>query len=105
MTTCELTAETTYTQTRADFDSVETSLGEMAAYVSDIADALSHDPETLNHALTGAWPDVAALLLLRAQWVQSRDALLVAWHALDPGARVRNPLPPFGAVDPSRALV
>jgi len=98
-------AEPTFEQALAEFNDIETRLGELAAYVSDVADGLSHDPESLIGTLAGTWPDVAALIQLRARWLERRDALLAAWQKLGPASRALYPLPPFGAVDRSLPVI
>jgi hypothetical protein len=95
----------TFTQALVEFDDTETCLGELAAYLSDIADELSHDPEGLDRALSNEWPDLNALLQLRAKWIERRDALIIAWRDLELARRVLHSLPRFGAVDRSRAVL
>lgn len=94
-----------FSDARAEFDDIETCLGELAAMLSDAADALSCDPETLDRMSVNDWPDLNSLLQLRETWIERRNALLAAWRDLDPKGRASHPLPPFGAVDRSRPLV
>jgi hypothetical protein len=73
--------------------------------LSDVADALTCDPETLSEVQGSPWPDLPALLKLKTAWVERRDALVAAWRELDPKSRASHPLPPFGAVGPTRPVV
>lgn len=93
-----------FSDARVEFDDIETCLGELAAYLSDIADGFSGDPETLRLP-ADEWPDLPALLKLKATWVKRRNALIAAWRELDPKSRASHPLPPFGAVDRSKPIV
>lgn len=94
----------TFSEARAEFDDIETHLGELAAYLSDIADGLSSDPETIM-LKADEWPNFRAMLKLKARWIERRNALIAAWRELDPAHRDSHPLPPFGARDLSRPLV
>ena len=59
----------TFLHARDAFEAVETSLGELAAHVSDIADSLSHDPARVASALKAEWPDADAMRRLAAHWM------------------------------------
>lgn len=93
-----------FSAARAEFDDIETHLGEIAAYLSEIADGLGSDPETLR-LRAHEWPDLPSLLKLKATWIERRNALITAWRELDPANRAAHPLPPIGAEDPSRPVV
>jgi hypothetical protein len=95
----------TFAQAHAEFDEIEMSLGELAAFVADVADGLSYDPEGAGAALSNGWPDAASLAQLLTRWVQCRDALVTAWRDLEPAHRAMHPLPPFGARGPCIAIV
>lgn len=89
----------------SEFNETETCLGELGEYLGAVADGLSHDPDGLLHLLRTPWPDLPALLKMRAEWIIRREAVITAWHGLSPAERAANPLPPFGAPDPTRPLV
>ncbi len=105
MAVAALALDQTFTDALAEFEDIETSVGELAAYVSEVADGLSQGPDALGHALTAGWPDLATLLALRSRWCEARDALIAAWQRLTPSMRAATPLPPFGATDPTRPLI
>ncbi|RYG33891.1 MAG: hypothetical protein EON93_08905 [Burkholderiales bacterium] len=94
-----------YTEALDEFNETETRLGELSAYLEVVADGLIHDPDGLLRVLRTEWPDLPALLKLRAKWIVQREAVITAWHALSAATRAANPLPPFGAADPTRPLV
>lgn len=101
----EPTIDRSFLEARAEFDEIETNLGELAAYLSDVADALSHDPEKLDHSLSTSWPQFHSLLEMRETWVARRDKLMIAWRQLEPSRRALHSLPPFASFDRSRAVV
>lgn len=94
-----------FVEALSEFNEIETDLGELAAYLEAVADGLSHDPDSLLRTLRAEWPDLPALLKLRAHWILRREALITAWHGLSPAGRAANPLPPFGAADPAKPMV
>lgn len=101
MAAAKLKTDKSINHARAEFDDVEARMGELAAYVSDVADSLSHDPESLGPLLQSGWPDLAKLTEMRSKWFECRDALIAAWHDLEPASRVLHPLPSFAALDRS----
>lgn len=100
MAAVKMKMESDFAQARDALDDIEARMGELAAYLSDIADALSHDPASLR-LRAADWPDLLSLSKLQAMWVERRDALLAAWRNLGPRQQAANPLPPFDAADPS----
>lgn len=94
-----------FTDALDDFNETEARLGELADYLEAVADGLSHDPDSLPRILGAEWPDLPALLTLRAEWILRKKTLIAAWHALSPAERAANRLPPFGVSDPTRPVV
>lgn len=97
--------EHAFREARAAFEEIEMRLGELAAYLSDIADGLTDNPEELDRSLTKDWPDLGALVSLRRTWIERRNAMIAAWRKLEPSRRASQPLPVPGGLDRSRAVV
>ncbi|MEQ1782275.1 MAG: hypothetical protein ABMA14_13005 [Hyphomonadaceae bacterium] len=97
--------DSSYLGALAAFDAIEMQMGEMAAYISDVADALSHDQEGLAASLKTDWPNAKTMFALGASWHECRNALVSAWQKMEPSARALYPLPLFRAYDRSRPVV
>lgn len=86
------------------FADVETRMGEASETLAHLADALSHDPDTLGNLLV-EMPSRSVLARLVEEWTVRRQDLLAAWDALPEALRRQTALPPFGAADRSRPLL
>ena len=106
-----------YREKLSAFHEVEDFMGEIAELLTHIADALScyaneidvspgapASIQTLN-VDERDWPSFARLQSLLLTWRDRRQSLVTAWDALSASEREAEPLPPFGAPDPTRPLV
>lgn len=106
-----------YNEKLAALLETEAQMGERAALLADIADALSHFSDTVKIGAThltfadrkidaAEWPTFRDLGLLLRTWREQRTAVDAMWDAMSAEERSLVNAPPFAdGTDPTRAWI
>lgn len=106
-----------YSEKLAALQETETQMGERAALLADIADALSHFPDAVevgaDHISFAArridaeeWISLHAIATMVHTWREQRAGVDAMWHAMSAEERTGMNAPPvMGGADPSRGWV
>ncbi|RYG28872.1 MAG: hypothetical protein EON93_17745 [Burkholderiales bacterium] len=106
-----------YNEKLAALLETETQMGERAALLSDIADALSHFPDAVEigsdhiayadrHIDAAEWTSLRDIATLVHTWREQRAGVDAMWHAMSVEERATVNAPPaMGGADATRAWV